>query len=424
MLKTSKLLFVLSAVLILKNSFADTKKEVPNGFPGFSFKEDVALAQKLQAEKLKIEAQPHSEFAVCTPIDERLCIESFSQAPALLKTLVNDMARGKGYCKKYTTILLAGPTGSGKTTLARAIAYRLNREVLVVNAPALLGRFRNQSAENIKKLFQDLENANPQPILVIDEINSLTDDYISEHSDTKQTAMQLWTLLDTFAKREGFLLIGTTNITKKMPHQLQSRFKGRTFRVENPASELRLKTLHYYLQQLNIPTDKSCTEEYLQELSKKTENCSQRDLEELIDRAILLYSHYHAEVHDPVVTREFLEKALLDLQEENSVLWDFSEHATAEQKRHVESIELSKKQFDETQKLQSRLAKLNLIYQAQMAPITFNNFHPDIKQSADVLNKSFKMVFPSMSPVAKVTEKINEHNMIDTEFQVVNLEGN
>ena len=278
------------------------------------------------------------------------------------------MSKGEEFASRFKNILLTGPSGSGKTTLAQAIAYKLQRKCVIVHAPTLLGHYRDQAAENILKLFKELDEAGEKPVLIIDEINALTDDHTSEHSDTKHTAMQLWTQLDKYKHDKDFLFIGTTNITKKMPHQLQSRFEGKTFLIDNPSLESRRRALDFCIQALNVQKDSTCTDEYLNELAKKTHNFSMRAMEALIDTSLLLFSVNSPNASAEKISKEYLEQAYLELAQEKEKFWDFTEQTTDEERRHRENLDQHEKHFKASQEFQLKIAEWNMLYQALMKP--------------------------------------------------------
>jgi SpoVK/Ycf46/Vps4 family AAA+-type ATPase len=337
----------------------------------------VLYNQQLIAEIEKLKLPTHGEFIIdhesniaakkkaqqinlpeISSEEKVLFEESFSQAPSLIKTLVTAILKKKAWATHCKNILLTGPSGSGKTTLAQAMAHKLNRKCLLVHGPTLLGHYKDQAAENIRALFQELETYSEKPILVIDEVNALTDDHTSEHSDTKHTAMQFWTLLDKYKNDKDFFFIGTTNVTKKMPHQLQSRFKGKTFLIDQPSCEARKRSIKFYMQKFGSEVDATCNDQYLTELAKKTTNFSQRDIETLIELAHLLYDNENTHASTKI-SKKYLEQAYLRIIDEDEKFWDFTTQTTDEERRHKETLAQSEKQFKESQETQIKIAEMN-----------------------------------------------------------------
>ena len=323
--------------------------------------------------------------------DKALYEESFAQAPLKLKTLVEDMLRGEEYTKRYKSILLAGPTGAGKSTLAKAIAYKLGKKCRVVNAPSLLGHYRDQAAEKVRDVFEEWRQDEEKRMLIFEEINALTDDYTSEHSDTMHTAMQTWTLIDEFKEDDDFFMVATSNRTKKMPHQFQSRYKARTFFIDLLSEAASRRTLEFCIKTLGVTRDETCTDTYLTELAKKTVNFSPRDIEGLIDTALLLFSAENRNEPIKKLSKAYLEKAYSEIVQENEKLWDFTEHTTDEERRH-----------NENRTLQIKLAQLNLLYQALAGR------HPDVKRETmySALSVAEFLAFPGEESIIARLERL------------------
>lgn len=360
--------------------------------------QELKEADKKYKEQLLKEERRQRYLASIKEIDVSLLEESFEQAPSKLKRIIYGMLQKEEFASHYRNILLTGPSGSGKSTLAEAIAYKLQRKCIVIDAPSLLGRYRDQAAENILKLFKQIAADPDKPVLVINEINAFTDDHTSEHSDTKHTAMQLWTLVDKHSKDPDFLLIGTTNITKKMPHQLQSRFEGKTYLIENSFVDAKLRAIRFYMKRFNI--DSSCTDDFLKIFVEKLDGFSTRGLEALVNRAHLCSIMQNNSSNKTTISKENFEQAYQELTQERSQFWDFSDQTTDEERRHRENLTQNDRHFVESQDVQIRLAEWNMIYQSLIKPIEKNhsfNSHEAIKQ----LNVAKSIAFPKKNGLAK-----------------------
>lgn len=350
--------------------------------------------------------------------NEELFEQSFAQAPDKIQVIVRDMLRGHAYALRYKNILLAGPTGTGKSTLAQAIAYKLKRRCIVINAPDLLGHYRDQAAENIRKLFKQLREDEDKPVLILEEINALTDGHTSEHSDTKHTAMQLWTLLDGFKDDKDFLLIGTTNVTKKMPHQLQSRFEGRTIVINNPTLAARKNTLVLNLKKLNVLKDESCTDNYFNELAQKIAGFSQRRIEALIDNALYLYSKRNPNATDLKLSKECLEQSYIEIMEDIQTLCDYTEHVTDEDRRHRESLAQNKAQHEENKELQIRMGEWSLLFQAHLAATGSSPHVPSLCTTVDALHQAKAIALPARKPIEKIVKTSSYWGLqVDTKIE-------
>ncbi len=68
-------------------------------------------------------------------------------------------------------VLLAGPPGNGKTTLAEALAYALNVPFLVVRYEAVIGSFLGETAQRIAQVFDQARSRHC--VLFFDEFDSV-----------------------------------------------------------------------------------------------------------------------------------------------------------------------------------------------------------------------------------------------------------
>ncbi len=337
-----------------------------------------------------------------TEEEKILFAEVLASAPMRLQNIIESIARNEQGSEEFKQILLAGPSGSGKSTLAEAIAYKLKRKCLLVDGPSLLSHYRDQAVENLNDLFEELEKYNEKPVLIINEVNVLTDNHTSEHSDTKDTAAQLWCKLDKLKNSNDFLFIGTTNITKKMPHQLQSRFRGSTFIIDMPDAKSRRSLLKRHLQKVGLEMDSSFTEEYFDELVQKTASFSHRDLESLIKIA---FSFISPNDERKTISRYLFDQAYDEYKNQTENLWDFTDPATDDERRHRENLDQQKKFYEDNKELQLKTTELNLLFQALLATQTSSNNTPTTSQAIAQFHKAVSIIFPDRKLQGKLELK-------------------
>lgn len=111
---------------------------------------------------------------VLTPETADLCRELISEQhrSELLKTY--------GLSPRHR-LLVAGPPGNGKTTLAEAIAYELAVPLLVVRYEALIGSFLGETGSRLQKVFDYARTQ--RCVLFFDEFEILG----KERGDTRET---------------------------------------------------------------------------------------------------------------------------------------------------------------------------------------------------------------------------------------------
>lgn len=91
-----------------------------------------------------------------------------------------DLLRSHGLEPRHR-LLLSGPPGNGKTTLAEAIAFELMAPLFVVRYEAVIGSFLGETSSRLKRLFDFVRTH--QCVLFFDEFDTLG----KERGDTHET---------------------------------------------------------------------------------------------------------------------------------------------------------------------------------------------------------------------------------------------
>jgi SpoVK/Ycf46/Vps4 family AAA+-type ATPase len=281
--------------------------------------------------------------------DPQLLREALELAPEKIRDIVQKLRDPKANKSFYRYFMLTGPSGTGKSILAKAIAHELGKKYLFVEAPSLQGHFLNETTENVYKLFKQVNQHPEHPVLILDEFNALTDTYNQENRDTADTAKGLWTLLDKQKKNDNFLMIATTNETKKMPHQLQTRFFNKIIEVEKPDIVARKRMLQFCLREhTDITIADECNDAYFNELAQRLNDCCRRTIDALINDAVL-----RAEKEpNKKLTRQHLNAAYDYTLRHKEKFCDPNEHLTIDER----TLRQNKEQFEANQQLQMKTA--------------------------------------------------------------------
>src|SRR3989344_8870204 len=111
-------------------------------------------------------------------------------------------------------VLLYGPSGTGKTLLAKAVAASTNSTFIGVVGSELNQKFIGEGAKLVKDLF-NLAREKAPSIIFIDELDAIASDRIDMgiggEREVQRTFMQLLNELDGFDTLHNVKIIGATN---------------------------------------------------------------------------------------------------------------------------------------------------------------------------------------------------------------------
>ncbi len=144
------------------------------------------------------------------------------------------------------SLLLYGPPGCGKTSLANDIACRLDLPLVTARLDATVSSLLGSTAKNIKKLF---DYANDKPcILFLDEFDAIAKarDDAHELGELKRVVNTLLQNIDQFT--ENNILIAATNHQQLLDSAVWRRFSQVVF-LGLPEIESRIELLRYFLKE-------------------------------------------------------------------------------------------------------------------------------------------------------------------------------
>ena len=179
-----------------------------------------------------------------------------------------------------TGLLLAGPPGTGKTTVAKVLAAQARASFYPVSGADVMSKWVGESERNIRQLFERAR-ANRPSIVFIDEIDAIAGRRGSVETRDSQVN-QLLSEIDGVGGQKGIFIIGATNRPDQLdPALLRGGRLSRTIMLGLPDEEGRLALLR--LNAARMPT----VAVRLEEIARDTEGMSPADLKALCQEAAL-----------------------------------------------------------------------------------------------------------------------------------------
>jgi transitional endoplasmic reticulum ATPase len=192
-------------------------------------------------------------------------------------------------------ILLHGPSGTGKTMLAKAVATESEANFISVKGPELISKWVGESEKGIREIFRKARQASPC-VIFFDEVDSIApnrggssmgEDGVGGTTGTERMLSQLLTEMDGIQDMQGTVVIAATNRADRIDPALirPGRFDKIVY-VPNPDKNTREKILGIYTKGKPIGRDID-----LKKIAEKTEGFSGADVSAIVNTAISLVLH-------------------------------------------------------------------------------------------------------------------------------------
>lgn len=182
-------------------------------------------------------------------------------------------------------IMLSGPSGTGKTMMAKAIATESEVNFISVPSPMLFSHWSGQSEKTLVEVFQKARQASPC-ILFFDEIDALAPDRGSGgHTKTSERMVSiLLSELDGLEELKGVIVLGATNRINTLDKALlrPGRFDY-ILEFPMPDAEMRREILDIHTRNRPLADDID-----FEEIIEKTEGLAGSHIEGIVQQASLL----------------------------------------------------------------------------------------------------------------------------------------
>lgn len=220
--------------------------------------------------------------------------------PDLYKAIGYSMPKG---------ILLYGPSGTGKTLLAKAVATESEANFISVRGPELLSKWVGESERGVREVFRRARQSAPC-IIFFDEIDSIapTRGMGGGSMVTERVVSQLLTELDGIQALQGVVVLAATNRIDMVDTALlrAGRF-DKIISTPLPDKDAREETLQIHMK--GKPISKEVVVERLVEM---TDGFNGADLAALVNTALsIVLQAYIAKYPRPEDAKKHLVEAIV-----------------------------------------------------------------------------------------------------------------
>ena len=224
--------------------------------------------------------------------------------------------------------LLVGPPGTGKTMLARAVAWESNVPFLSISGSEFVEMFVWVGASRVRDLFENAKKMAPA-IIFIDEIDAIgkkrwpgTGGW---HDEREQTLNQILTEMDGFSNDTNIIVMGATNRADVLDKALlrPGRFDRKiTVNLPNLSDREQILQIHWKNKKLEEKID-------YKSLASKTVGFSGADLWNLMNEAAIITARNNEKLISSKRITEAFERLVMWLRKKSQVMNDHEKELTA-----------------------------------------------------------------------------------------------
>jgi transitional endoplasmic reticulum ATPase len=179
-------------------------------------------------------------------------------------------------------LLITGPSGTGKTLIARSLAKESGFNVIEIKGAELLSKYMGESERNIRELFKQAQQMAPT-VLILDGMDAMTASGWSDSKVIDRVVNQLALEMSSIENDRPILVAATAGRPEDVPLALRStgRF-GHELRLNPPGPDDRAELFNMLLD----PKKVDFLGNY-REASRISEGLTGGDIEEVCRRVLL-----------------------------------------------------------------------------------------------------------------------------------------
>ncbi|HUK74918.1 MAG TPA: CDC48 family AAA ATPase [Nitrososphaerales archaeon] len=209
-------------------------------------------------------------------------------------------------------ILLYGPSGTGKTLLAKAVATESEANFISVRGPELLSKWVGESERGIREVFRRARQASPC-VIFFDEIDALapTRGMGGDSMVTERVVSQLLTELDGIQNLTGVVVLAATNRMELIdPALLRAGRFDKLVLVPLPDKEARKSILQIHMK--GVPKAKDVDVDRIVEM---TEGFSGADMAALTNTAVsIVLQQFVSKYPEPEDAKKHVDDAIVKME--------------------------------------------------------------------------------------------------------------
>ena len=225
-------------------------------------------------------------------------------------------------------VLLAGPPGTGKTMLAKAVAGEANVPFFSISGSEFVEMFVGMGASKVRDLFKQAKEKAPC-IVFIDEIDAIGQKRntggMGGNDEREQTLNQLLTEMDGFEGNSGVMILAATNRPDSLDPALTrpGRFDRRV-PVELPDLDGREKILKVHAKKVKLAEDVD-----FRTIARMASGASGAELANIVNEAALRAVRDGRKAANQADLEESIEVVIAGYQKKNAILTDKEKMAVA-----------------------------------------------------------------------------------------------